>query len=70
MNINTKFDLLQDVYFIDNNKVQTAKVRFINIEIRVEPIIVYYVELTEERSKNKFLESELFASKQSLLGSL
>lgn len=70
MNINTKFDTLQEVYFIDNNKVKISKVRFITIEIRVEPVIVYYVERTEDMSKNKFLESELFSSKHSLLSSL
>ncbi len=75
MKIETKFEPKDYVWLILDNKV--IEVLIINIFIYVENTafsynitINYIVNIKDNKKKNKFLESELFSTKQDLLNSL
>lgn len=74
MNITTKADIGDYVYFLANNKIITTIVRCIRIEVVEqtsqfgpgENIAIYY----DTNKSNKIYEKDIFLTKQELLDSL
>lgn len=74
MNITTKADIGDYVYFLANNKIITTIVRCIRIEVAEqtsqfgprENIAIYY----DTNKSNKIHEKDIFLTKQELLDSL
>ena len=74
MNITTKADIGDYVYFLVNNKIITTIVRCIRIEVAEqtsqfgseENIAIYY----DTNKSNKIHETNIFLTKQELLDSL
>ena len=74
MNITTKADIGDYVYFLANNKIITTIVRCIRIEVAEqtsqfeseENIAIYY----DTNKSNKIHETNIFLTKQELLDSL
>ena len=76
MEIKTKFDVAQEVYFMKDNQVKTTTIK----EIEIKVVMEYYawwqekvntIYVTKEKWEVvKFWESYIFATKQELLDSL
>lgn len=80
MKIETKFDVGQEVYFMHDNKVQTAKITEVNITIfelnaqycTTKSTCLYKLSFRASERSGSIVkdESELFATKEDLLKSL
>lgn len=73
MNISTKYEINDVVFFMSNNAVSTAEIEKINIEIRtIEKVniinITYLIKI--DKAFQTMHESKLFPTKQELLDSL
>ena len=72
MTITTKFDIQQQVFFMENNKVLTGKID--NLQTNVYSIdnieISYSVSMSNGKFTTNIEETELFGSKELLLASL
>ena len=73
MEITTKYNLGDKVWFMDKNKVKSDNIRSFRIEVSKEPLssnnFIYYVD-DIYGNYGRYNEHELFASKQQLLESL
>ena len=72
MNIVTKFDIGDSVFFIEDNKVKTQYVESISIEISIDCWFntLRLIKYTLDDGKSPSNEDKLFASKDELLKSL
>ena len=72
MTINTKFDIGDSVFFIEDNKVKKQYVESINIEIVIDSWFntLRLIRYTLNDGKSPYNEDKLFASKDELLKSL
>ncbi len=73
MNINTKYDVGQEVWFIDKNEIISEKILKINFnKSKDEEIITYHFLEAENTSDwdRKRLENQIFNSKEDLILSL
>lgn len=69
MQITTKFNITDYVYFLEDNKVNFSKIIEININIQSNKVISSYC--VDSSNLDKFKnENQLFATKQELLDSL
>ena len=74
MDISTKANIGDTVFFMSGNKVTTGQVKYIRIEIREVPIPLGFknqVTIVNHISNNyRILEQDVFLTKQELLDSL
>jgi len=76
MEIKTKFDIDQEIFYMEKNKVKTADINKINIEtknnhyFKVANTITYRARNQWECSSKEFRESNIYWTKQELLDSL
>ena len=71
MDIKTKYDIGQSVFYMDNNKVKTDKIDRIHIEVRYDPNeIKVRMSYTLFPTTKSYIDEELFLTKEELLKSL
>jgi len=75
MEINTKFNINQKVFYMEDNKVQTVTISIIEVKVSENSYIENIFEINYKTTKwmsewKTFNESYLFWSKQELLNSL
>lgn len=70
MKIETKFDVRNDVYFLDNNKVRSGKIKVISIDVLDSTHINIEYQINMQGITVNRTENEIFDSKESLIKSL
>lgn len=73
MKIETKLNVSDECYFLNNNKVKTGLVKDIQISVLKEKMYIKYSILFKDCDKEEskiFLEENIFKTKQELLDSL
>ena len=74
MRLETKAEIGSEIFFLENNRVTTATIKHIQINIKEEPTqfgTKFIITTTYNTDRtDKLLEQDIFLSKQSLLDSL